>query len=1046
MKKPISLLLAAVLALGMTTTALADPPVGFDNSSPTNAMTVSAAGVQALPSLEQGNLVTLLIPQSMFARGEAAGAPTAAEARAYIRQAALSGGLGGVFDSMGVSGDAFPLTLTLKVKPGAPTGAFSGAVSLEGTGSGGAVVSSISTAVSGAVAEPPAPPADPNPEAESSLPAVEGTVQPLPDAISPGSAESSSQSSMSSGGSSGSAESSSQSGTSSGGSSGYAESSSQPGMSSGGSSGYAESSSQPGTSSGGTTGSSYSGSASTSSSSGGPAAENSSSPTDGGSRVSAGNGTAAAAGRTTPEETLATASYGDAIDGFAAGKTLSGLTTYTVDPGQAFTLGITGDMFTYTYGGALTGQAYQAGTHPQYPGDAALYAAGITAEAGGADGFRFEANVEDGRVKITPTSLARGGSTYHITVRLKSHKIPGSSGEGVLSVEMNSVADSMVNGGAVIDTAPVYRQAASGSEYCTWHIDHTQFILGGAGADNANQLTNDVLSQLSVVFTAPGMANLFDVTFNAGNAGYASVTLTVKSGLTGAHTVSGNIQLSMGGSLSQAVAISGQVGSGVRGSSPGGVPVAPMSAANQVVSMTNGASVLLEPTSSSAPAAASTFSAGDPYYTWEIDASKFQYLGGTAVADSDMDAYEYAKMTLVYGNANYASYFRPAFTQGDAANKAKLTLHVRSDATTLGDITLNSTLSLRFAGTGGTTQSAAVNLRGKIKPANAEAPGSGSKIDGFNTNTTMYSMPMTHNGTDLGGDPTGLELRPDDELRIYLTGGLFSWSGAEPGFNYKVTESQLRAGKVTVRKSVSRGSDTIDTLEFDTDKAKGAYIRLQFVESFVSTKEKDVVCKVYLQQKSRRNNDFLLEIDGTMSNEEREVYSGYDYVESWDDVYLKAMEYVRGIEIDMGCGVHLTTNLYTNQKYYAKALMTIDRKDADIMDDHPEIDAVITLKTVNLRTGSTKAVTLEGYDGYHVYNADGSYLGRSSGRLAFSDKYYLATKRISMETESVEIIEEETGGSSSGNSPSGSSGTGGEPVYTGATAASNSNSNPYTGR
>jgi len=268
------------------------------------------------------------------------------------------------------------------------------------------------------------------------------------------------------------------------------------------------------------------------------------------------------------------------------------------------------------------------------------------------------------------------------------------------------------------------------------------------------------------------------------------------------------------------------------------------------------------------------------------------------------------------------------------------------------------------------------------------------------TNGGVYTTGMQTKIT--GGKPNqlgNLDIRPDSTIKLYLNSSDFDWvdsngSAQTVTKNSKVTTSKLRNGKITLKKSISKGSKTIDSISLTSD-SKGAYAEVKFVEYFVSTSEQDVDFSLYLAKKGSKRSGTMVNIAGTMANEEQTVDAGDDYADLDSGTVVEAEEYVRGIQLYLGNGVSITTNLYKNKKYYGVAVNTVDVTDSKLMDKYSSIDNVLAIKTVNLK-GSGKIVSFDMYGSYYVYGADGTYLGLSSEKVTYSDKYYFSTEKITI--------------------------------------------------
>lgn len=273
----------------------------------------------------------------------------------------------------------------------------------------------------------------------------------------------------------------------------------------------------------------------------------------------------------------------------------------------------------------------------------------------------------------------------------------------------------------------------------------------------------------------------------------------------------------------------------------------------------------------------------------------------------------------------------------------------------------------------------------------------GSKYPGI----SVSGMATTNeNGTNKRpSELNNLTIRPNADIKVYLTAYDFQFEGTNGTVvqgteGQKVTTSQLRNGKITVKRSISKGSNVIDDIAFGSD-SQSAYVHIKFVEYFVSVNEQDVDVTIYLAKSGSRRRGTDLNIAGTMANEVETVDAGDDYIDTSEGIVAKANDYVRAIEMYLGNGVYAKLNMFKSKKYYGVALNTYDTTDVDIMNQYPEISNVVHLRTVNL-SGRSTVIYFDLDSNYYVYGSDGAYLGLSSEQVPYSDKYYFATSRITM--------------------------------------------------
>lgn len=257
-----------------------------------------------------------------------------------------------------------------------------------------------------------------------------------------------------------------------------------------------------------------------------------------------------------------------------------------------------------------------------------------------------------------------------------------------------------------------------------------------------------------------------------------------------------------------------------------------------------------------------------------------------------------------------------------------------------------------------------------------------------------------------------------------LTSDMFSWDDGSGKARDPVTRSQLSNANITVRTStldntVVKKISIVDTTPEVTNKQRTATVQVEFVTEFASVSSKDFRFNVYLAVKSNRSEASKITIEGTMENPIVPASSSTSYVDLSGGKVLEPSAYIRDLEVFLGAGVLLHTRVYSDRKYYGIAKEEVTSADSSVLDKY-DIDTIINLKTINFST-SGKIVTIENYDGYHVYGKDGKYLGTAPNLMEYSEKYYLSQKKISMDTT----------GSSSSSSSSSQSGTGGTPNASG---------------
>jgi hypothetical protein len=205
-----------------------------------------------------------------------------------------------------------------------------------------------------------------------------------------------------------------------------------------------------------------------------------------------------------------------------------------------------------------------------------------------------------------------------------------------------------------------------------------------------------------------------------------------------------------------------------------------------------------------------------------------------------------------------------------------------------------------------------------------------------------------------------------------------------------LTSAQIRDARLSVRATNSR------VLESVTVNNRESRIEVKFLEELVGTQEQEFDFDVILSIDGRQQRDYAMNFSGTLANLTIQADDNTDYADISDGEVVEAMDYIRAITLDLGDGVELSTRLSEGRKYYGTAeRVPYDDRD-QFMDEYPSVEEAIVLKTVGL-SGSASTVTLgEGLDSYYVYSEDGEYLGRGNDKLAYSDVYYLSSKKLDL--------------------------------------------------
>lgn len=289
---------------------------------------------------------------------------------------------------------------------------------------------------------------------------------------------------------------------------------------------------------------------------------------------------------------------------------------------------------------------------------------------------------------------------------------------------------------------------------------------------------------------------------------------------------------------------------------------------------------------------------------------------------------------------------------------------------------------------------------------------------------------LANNVLDLGTiDASGLE------IGLPLLTQMFQVAAGTvaPADNLPLSATDIRNSKIAVRTQSQSGSRVLASVSIDT---RNSTLDVEFVDEWVSTKEQDFEIFIYLTIDGKRQDSYGLTLIGTLENPIIEIYGDYDYVDLSEGYVAEAQEFVNNIEVDLGNGVSIFTKMFKGKSYYGTASREVDEAADIVFKQYPDVDNVVTLKTVGLNsTGDIVRLDTD-YSDYYVYDKDLNYLGQSNEMLPYSTVYYLANKKLDILDANEPDEEDEEPDEEPGTNP----GTGGD----GSTG--NDHYNPGTGR
>lgn len=207
-----------------------------------------------------------------------------------------------------------------------------------------------------------------------------------------------------------------------------------------------------------------------------------------------------------------------------------------------------------------------------------------------------------------------------------------------------------------------------------------------------------------------------------------------------------------------------------------------------------------------------------------------------------------------------------------------------------------------------------------------------------------------------------------------------------------LTMADVKTSKITVKQTVKSGPKAIKSVELKANSSGVACILLKLADPFTSTKPLDFETNIYLSINNKRQS-FTTNVTGTINNQEIYVDSDTDYVDLSSGRTATCEETTGKIEVYLGNDITIFTKMLKGKQYYGSVSRDPDSDDDAIFDEYPDVEDVYKLTTINLN-GSGKTVQIDVGDGYYVYGKNLEYLGKTGELIPYSDKYYLAAKKL----------------------------------------------------
>lgn len=249
---------------------------------------------------------------------------------------------------------------------------------------------------------------------------------------------------------------------------------------------------------------------------------------------------------------------------------------------------------------------------------------------------------------------------------------------------------------------------------------------------------------------------------------------------------------------------------------------------------------------------------------------------------------------------------------------------------------------------------------------------------------------------------TQIRAYPASELEIVLAGSLpdidlFLDQNGEPINTADVTISKMRATNVVVKADILTGIDILKDIELTvrnagTSAAKPV-IRLGFpneCESLESIGFSAIFC-ISVSGEEQAGSNF--KISGVFGNPEIEVDSG-DMAVNANSAVLLAKDNIPLISVDAGHGVLAEVSMRAGGRYLLKAASSDDEYDLALIQESNGVVDVIKLNVAGFERNQIISVNIENEQILQVYDENGKWIGTTSQKLPYAEKYYLRSLKV----------------------------------------------------
>ena len=206
-----------------------------------------------------------------------------------------------------------------------------------------------------------------------------------------------------------------------------------------------------------------------------------------------------------------------------------------------------------------------------------------------------------------------------------------------------------------------------------------------------------------------------------------------------------------------------------------------------------------------------------------------------------------------------------------------------------------------------------------------------------------------------------------------------------------VSLQRLKDSRITIGVIVTSGSNSLGKFEFDSN---GDIIFSAPPAPWASIIPQTLKGYIYLIFNGiRTDSQIRWYYEITLDNHHFDVDSSWDYCDISDYSVADATDYIRNIEVDLGCDVAVVLTMFKNRSYWGYTTCDISGNDLKLMTKYPQIKFVRNLTTIGMNAGKVK-ISVVGTNFFYVYGENLKYLGTTNDLLPYSTKYYLCSKKL----------------------------------------------------